>query len=358
MIRAAHIASAILAATLSAVPASAQLTSKPVTLQEIADESARSRRAQDAMFWNRSRGMKQFHERYAEGAKRIAIIQVSTRIQGDVHDVKEDVIFQQSSSHTNWATGIRTTMSTTEYQITPVPGYSIPAEYGLFIAADLAEALESQLKAKGFDVIPAPEVAATKAYQSYMAGMQNAVTVEDASSERKGFARVFPKWALFAPPGMLLRAQNTLTTGNGDWLPVSPDKASEYLKALQAELGQDVLFLQVTGMFPSSNLEREAKDAGRGRLDIDYTRSGVFGPSYQALIHDAEVKLPGMLKRFCCSLTVMGGNLAPEPRPEFVKGHNSGMLIDWRAFVRDAMRTNAFFAEAIATRMAEKRTTQ
>lgn len=350
---------ALLTLTLPLLPLAAQLTSKPVSTAEMADASQRAARVADAMFWNRSRGMKQFHERMAEGPMRIALLQVSTRIQGDITDRKEDVVYSSSSSSSNWYTGVRTTVYTTEYQITTVPGYAIPQEFGYFIAANLAEELAAQLTAKGFDVIPAERVAATRAYQTYLEGASNSVTVEEATADRSGLVSLLPKWALFAPPAMRIRAQNTLTSANGDWLPVESDKGQEFLQAVSDELGGNVLFLQVTAMYPSSNLTRATSDAGRGRIDVDYTRSGVFGPTYQALIHDPTVRLPRMLRRFCCSLTVMGGNTAVEPRPQFIQaGGSTGFRADWRAFARDAAAANAFFADAIATRMKEKRTEQ
>lgn len=174
-------------------PLGAQLTSKPVTQAELADPAQRAARAADAMFWSRSRGMKQFHERMTEAPMRIAILQVGTRIQGDVTDRKEDVIYSSSSSNSNWYTGVRTTITTTEYQLTTVPGYAIPQEFGYFIAANLAEELAAQLTAKGFDVIPAERVAATNAYQRYLEGQSNSVTVEDATADRAGMVNVLPK---------------------------------------------------------------------------------------------------------------------------------------------------------------------
>lgn len=348
----------MLLATLVA-PLEGQLTSKPVTAAELADPTQRAARLADAIFWNRSRGMKQFHERMTEAPMRIAILQVGTRIQGDVTDRKEDVIYSSSSTSGSWYTGVYTTVTTTEYQLTTVPGYAIPQEFGYFIAANLAEELATQLRAKGFDVIPANRVSATNAYQRYLEGQSNSVTVEDATADRSGMVNLLPKWALFAPPGMRLRPQNTLTSASGDWLPVESGKGQEFLQAVSDELGGNVLFVQVTAMYPSSNLMRSTADAGRGRIDVDYTRSGVFGPTYQALIHDPSVRLPAMLRRFCCSLTVMGGGMTVEPRPQFIlAGGPAGFRTDWRAFTRDAVAANAFFAEAIATRMQEKRTQQ
>lgn len=355
MLRIVRSSIALLAAPFLCLPA--QLTSKPVTMAEMADSAQRAERVADAVFWNRSRGVKQFHERMAEAPMRIAILQISTRIQGDITDVKDDVVYRESSSTDNWYTGVRTTITTTETQITTVPGYAIPQEFGYFIAANLAAELAAQLTAKGFEVIPAQQVAATRAYQTYLEGLGNAVTVEDVAADRSGLVRLLPKWALFAPPGMRIRAQNTLTSGNGDWLPVESDKGQEFLQAVSEELGGNVLFLQATAMFPTSNLNRSAADAGRGRIEVDYTRSGVFGPTYQALIHDPTVRLPRMLRRFCCSLTVMGGGTPLELRPQFIQaGGAEGFRADWRALTREAATTNAFFAEAIATRMQEKRT--
>lgn len=331
----------------------AQLTAKPVTWAELNDPTQRAARVTDAVFWNRSRGMKQFHERMAEGPMRIAILQVSTRIQGDVTDRKEDVVAVDSydNVYTGWSQVV------TEYQITTVRGYAIPQEFGYYVATNLAVSLAEQLRAKGFDVIPANRVAATRAYQTYLAGLGNSVTVEDASTGRAGLVNVLPKWALFAPPGMRIRAQNTLTTANGDWLPVESGKGQEFLQALSEELGGNVLFVQVTGLYPTANLTRSESDAGWDRISVDYGRAGVSGPSFQAIIHDPTVRLPGMLRRFCCSLTVMGGGMTVEPRPQFIQsGGAAGWRVDWKGFAQDAVTANTFFSEAIATRMQGKRT--
>ena len=335
----------------------AQLTAKPVTWGELNDPAQRTARVTDAVFWNRSRGMKQFHERMAEGPMRIAILQVSARIQGDVADRKEDIVYSSSSTYEGWYSTV--TQTYTEYQITTVPGFAIPQEFGYFVATNLAVELANQLRAKGFEVIPADRVAATRAYQTYLAGLSNSVTVEDASTGRAGLVNVLPKWALFAPPGMRIRPQNTLTSASGDWLPVESGKGQEYLQALSEELGGNVLFVQVTGLYPSANLVRSEAEAANNRVAVDYGRVGVAGPSYQALIHDPTVRLPAMLRRFCCSLTVMGGGVTVEPRPQFIQsGGAAGWRVDWLGFTRDALQSNAFFAEAIATRMQQKRTEQ
>lgn len=348
---------AIGALLLAPLALPAQLTSKPVTWAELDDPAQRAARVPDAVFWNRSRGMKQFHERMAEAPMRIAILQVSARIQGDVTDRKEDIVYMQSSSYAGWYS--TTTTILTEYQITTVPGFAIPQPLGFYVAANLAVEVANQLTAKGFDVIPADRVAATRAYQTYLTGLGNSVTVEDASTGRAGFVNLLPKWALFAPPGMRIRPQNTLTTGNGDWLPVETGKGQEFLQALSQELGGNVLFVQITGLYPTANLTRSESEVGYNRIAVDYGRVGVSGPSYQALIHDPTVRLPAMLRRFCCSLTVMGGGVTQEARPQFIRtGGDAGWQVDWGGFARDAVKANTFFAEAVATRMKEKRTEQ
>ncbi|MCB9899400.1 MAG: hypothetical protein H6825_15445 [Planctomycetes bacterium] len=252
-------------------------------------------------------GVPSLPERISErpGLK-LAVLQVAYKIEGRP-EMTFTSDYWQFGGHSTW----------TE---TTTPEISVPTDLARESAVDLTLKLQSALAAQGFEVVSYEDVAKTAAYAKFYGDYPVGYNLENG-------------WTVVgAYPMKVKQATNLIDYATLHW--VWPD--TEALPAIKADLGEDVLFLNL-------QIQVGTMKGGSAGLDVaasvtvtdpDYVGYGIGGFGHVVLSMNAntgaKVDVPGFLRR--------DGDL---------------WVVNWTPVFEDLVRIHKSFADGFAQQLHE-----
>ncbi len=281
-----------------------------------------------------SNGVPTLAERFQKrpGLK-VAVLQYAYFVQGDDPVEYSDYIHVDKGSLWNTITTHNTVL----------PGLTPPYALGVYLALDGEQKLEAALKDAGFDVIPLETVTQTKAYQAAYGDYPPYTTATDDFHSG---------WCVFSPALHVKPIEGWKDYAFYHF--VWPDTA--VLKQIQAELGQDVLFLTVLSQFEDHERRTEMTEVDSSTNRFKKYRTGEFSGYTKVVVNDPQYVGYG-IGGFGHIVSTYDMRLTPpSPRPDFIKNNDDGSFeTDWMVLAKDAKLTNTYYAKGIAAVMKERR---
>ena len=235
---------------------------------------------------------------------KLAILQVAYKIEG-----RPEMTF--TSNHFS----IGGYSSWTE---TTTPEIQVPAGFAQRSAVDLTKSLEAALAKQGFEIVPHETVAKTRAYEQYYGSYPVGYNLENG-------------WTVVgAAPMKVKEATNIIDYATLNW--VWPD--TKALPAIKAELGEDVLFL---------NLQVQVGTMQGGSSGFDVVTS--------VDVNDPDFVGYG-IGGFGHAVVNMNANTGPKtPVPGFLDRDGDEWTWNWTPVFEDLARVHKAFAAGFAAQL-------
>jgi hypothetical protein len=171
-----------------------------------------------------------------------------------------------------------------------VPDVLVPPEFAMAAAVDATQRLEQALTQQGFSVIPYQKVAETQAYQNHYGSYPSGYVIDDEM-----ILDMLMGWTVVgAPPMRVKKAENLISFGQLHL--VWPD--TQALTAIKAELGEDVLLLNVR--YQAETMQGDRNRSGHfltgaavSVVDPEYVGYGIGGFGHSVVTFDATTDRAG-----------------------------------------------------------------
>jgi len=308
------------------------------SMDNMSDSAYRAKAAETGAGYQEANGLPGLAERFAKRPNlKIAVLQYATTIQGDISRDFADTTYFSMLART-YGGHFQTK------ELKQLDAIEVPGDVGLHLATDGLKKLEAQLKEAGFVVIDSDKVINTKAYKKYYGVYPSVAVVEKGDYDITSLAA---GWTTFAPKGYRVKAPSgVIQIAQAHW--VWPD--AEALKEIATEMGEDVLFVNVSTVFSNHEI------GGKGQTR---SRHGIFNSNAKAAVVDPEFVGAGIGGFGHMVVGVDAGMNPPVSRQGFLKeietaGHGE-FVVDWNMLVRDSEYANDYYAQAFANALKELR---